>query len=73
MVRVGGGWDTLQHYLYKHDHCRQKNTPNNIKTKVAHEANKNEQLLICFLNFFFDRKMTKYPTILQVIYCYSDS
>ena len=35
MVRVGGGWDTLQHYLYKHDHCRQKNTPNNTKTKVA--------------------------------------
>ena len=23
MVRVGGGWDTLQHYLYKHDQCRQ--------------------------------------------------
>ncbi len=22
MVRVGGGWDTLQHYLYKHDPCR---------------------------------------------------
>ena len=24
MVRVGGGWDTLQHYLYKHDPCRCK-------------------------------------------------
>ena len=22
MVRVGGGWDTLQHYLDKHDPCR---------------------------------------------------
>ncbi|RWS30704.1 hypothetical protein B4U80_03640 [Leptotrombidium deliense] len=22
MVRVGGGWDTLEHYLYKHDPCR---------------------------------------------------
>jgi len=24
MVRVGGGWDTLQHYLDKHDPCRCK-------------------------------------------------
>lgn len=22
MVRVGGGWDTLAHYLDKHDPCR---------------------------------------------------
>ena len=22
MVRVGGGWDTLSHYLEKHDPCR---------------------------------------------------
>lgn len=22
MVRVGGGWDTLSHYLDKHDPCR---------------------------------------------------
>ena len=22
MVRVGGGWDTLQNYLNKHDPCR---------------------------------------------------
>jgi hypothetical protein len=24
MVRVGGGWDTLHHYLDKHDPCRCK-------------------------------------------------
>jgi growth arrest-specific protein 2 len=24
MVRVGGGWDTLSHYLDKHDPCRCK-------------------------------------------------
>lgn len=24
MVRVGGGWDTLDHYLDKHDPCRCK-------------------------------------------------
>ena len=22
MVRVGGGWDTLEHYLERHDPCR---------------------------------------------------
>ena len=22
MVRVGGGWDTLENYLNKHDPCR---------------------------------------------------
>ena len=22
MVRVGGGWDTLDHFLLKHDPCR---------------------------------------------------
>ena len=22
MVRVGGGWDTLEHYLLRHDPCR---------------------------------------------------
>lgn len=25
MVRVGGGWDTLSHYLEKHDPCRCRN------------------------------------------------
>lgn len=25
MVRVGGGWDTLSHYLDKHDPCRCRN------------------------------------------------
>ena len=24
MVRVGGGWDTLDHFLLKHDPCRIK-------------------------------------------------
>lgn len=22
MIRVGGGWDTLEHYLDRHDPCR---------------------------------------------------
>lgn len=25
MVRVGGGWDTLNHFLAKHDECRKAN------------------------------------------------
>ena len=34
MVRVGGGWDTLQHYLFKYDQCRQLQSPQKDKTKV---------------------------------------
>ncbi|KAA3670920.1 uncharacterized protein DEA37_0002879, partial [Paragonimus westermani] len=28
MVRVGGGWDTLNHFLAKYDECRKTNPPN---------------------------------------------
>lgn len=28
MVRVGGGWDTLNHFLTKYDECRKANPPN---------------------------------------------
>ena len=34
MVRVGGGWDTLQHYLYKHDQCRHLTDSNKEDKKV---------------------------------------
>ena len=30
MVRVGGGWDTLEHYLDKHDPCRCKSGKNRL-------------------------------------------
>lgn len=30
MVRVGGGWDTLSHYLDKHDPCRCKTGMNSV-------------------------------------------
>ena len=36
MVRVGGGWDTLQHYLYKHDQCRQQHEKLKPAKKVSH-------------------------------------
>lgn len=29
MVRVGGGWDTLDHFLLKHDPCRLHNLSGN--------------------------------------------
>ncbi|CAH8478280.1 unnamed protein product [Dicrocoelium dendriticum] len=33
MVRVGGGWDTLSHFLSKYDECRKTNNFNNRVTK----------------------------------------
>lgn len=48
MVRVGGGWDTLEHYLLRHDPCRRGEgghhpasgssrspTPENIRTRLS--------------------------------------
>lgn len=33
MVRVGGGWDTLQNYLDKHDPCRCRRGGTTYQTK----------------------------------------
>ncbi|RLU24809.1 hypothetical protein DMN91_002899 [Ooceraea biroi] len=39
MVRVGGGWDTLSHYLEKHDPCRCKNSHRSmISAKLIQKA-----------------------------------
>ncbi|KAM9195031.1 GAS2-like protein 1 isoform 1-T1 [Dugong dugon] len=35
MVRVGGGWDTLEHYLDKHDPCRCSSTGQCLGGQVA--------------------------------------
>ncbi|KAF7237004.1 GAS2-like protein 2, partial [Varanus komodoensis] len=35
MVRVGGGWDTLEHYLDKHDPCRCTSMTHKHATRVA--------------------------------------
>ncbi|KAG8455659.1 hypothetical protein GDO86_001737 [Hymenochirus boettgeri] len=32
MVRVGGGWDTLEHYLDKHDPCRCQSLSHRVQT-----------------------------------------
>ncbi|XP_018047621.1 PREDICTED: GAS2-like protein pickled eggs [Atta colombica] len=39
MVRVGGGWDTLSHYLEKHDPCRCRNSHRSmISAKLIQKA-----------------------------------
>ncbi|KAM9320092.1 GAS2-like protein 2 [Gastrophryne carolinensis] len=40
MVRVGGGWDTLEHYLDKHDPCR----CTSLSHKQASTSNSNRKL-----------------------------
>lgn len=35
MVRVGGGWDTLEHYLDKHDPCRCSSTAHRLPQQRA--------------------------------------
>lgn len=35
MVRVGGGWDTLENYLNKHDPCRCVSSNNNNNESTA--------------------------------------
>lgn len=40
MVRVGGGWDTLSHYLDKHDPCRCKTAHRSpLSTKLVFKSN----------------------------------
>lgn len=48
MVRVGGGWDTLENYLNKHDPCRcvSSNNNNNESTASHFSGNLNTQLYI---------------------------
>ena len=43
MVRVGGGWDTLEHFLDKHDPCRcgnKGNTRSFIKKNSVSKSSK---------------------------------
>lgn len=60
MVRVGGGWDTLEHFLMRHDPCQvrafsRENTPppliskhnnNNINNNNINNNNNNDFLHI---------------------------
>ena len=34
MVRVGGGWDTLENYIQKHDPCRTAGKASSNKTST---------------------------------------
>uniref|UniRef100_A0A672UWW1 Growth arrest specific 2 like 1 n=1 Tax=Strigops habroptila TaxID=2489341 RepID=A0A672UWW1_STRHB len=38
MVRVGGGWDTLEHYLDKHDPCRCSSAPIPVSPSQCHPS-----------------------------------
>lgn len=44
MVRVGGGWDTLEHFLARHDPC-QVRTLNRESTPPSPHGNKHSNFL----------------------------
>ncbi|KAF6033968.1 hypothetical protein EB796_007721 [Bugula neritina] len=39
MIRVGGGWDTLEHYLDKHDPCRCRKSHNTTAPRARKSSN----------------------------------
>jgi len=41
MVRVGGGWDTLAHYLDKHDPCRCSSGMHRLVEQLSDLGNEN--------------------------------
>lgn len=40
MVRVGGGWDTLDHFLLRHDPCQVKIVSRDSPDRIANDASK---------------------------------
>ncbi|PSN29403.1 hypothetical protein C0J52_25543 [Blattella germanica] len=46
MVRVGGGWDTLSHYLDKHDPCRCKTANHPYLFVTAHRSPLSTKLIL---------------------------
>lgn len=57
MVRVGGGWDTLSHYLDKHDPCRCKaqHRPSRGATFVPRTNQTTNRLELNKVDVFYDR------------------
>ena len=45
MVRVGGGWDTLERYFDKHDPCK---IPGESRPKLANISKRSDDALFCF-------------------------
>ncbi|RNA01978.1 GAS2 2 [Brachionus plicatilis] len=48
MVRVGGGWDTLENYLNKHDPCRCSGDPNHLNIEKLFYQQKHLVLFFVF-------------------------
>ncbi|KAF6203348.1 hypothetical protein GE061_003766 [Apolygus lucorum] len=55
MVRVGGGWDTLEHYLEKHDPCRHRQTTGSTLSRVR-PGTPNRLTDICKARVTYERK-----------------
>lgn len=65
MVRVGGGWDTLAHYLDKHDPCRCR--AQHRTTQGARLINRPGAADLVGAHVYYDR----YIEIIPRIGCYS--
>ncbi|XP_074030228.1 GAS2-like protein pickled eggs [Leptinotarsa decemlineata] len=59
MVRVGGGWDTLAHYLDKHDPCRCRSQ--HRTTQSAKLVNKPGAADLHGSHVYYDRTPAQYP------------
>ena len=57
MVRVGGGWDTLENYLDKHDPCRCSSSIDSVSSKFTF-----------FFYFYFVSNNFRYNKIFQFFF-----
>lgn len=57
MVRVGGGWDTLSHYLDKHDPCRCRNSHKSpVSSKLSGLKTGGPHIQLTHAKVHYDRK-----------------
>lgn len=71
MVRVGGGWDTLAHYLEKHDPCRCRTQ--HRTTQGAKLVNKPGAMDLVGAQVYYDRLVASEFTIFgHIMQLFSD-
>lgn len=59
MVRVGGGWDTLSHYLDKHDPCRcRAQHRSSVAAKIFTRTNQQNGIELHKAQVVYDRWVT---------------